>query len=205
MDDQPPATPDEEFVIDDPEVLKVIADSRRLQILRALRRPKTVKEIAGQLERPQSQLYYHVNQLEKHGLVRVVETNVVSGIIEKVYQVAARHFRVADGLFAGEQPVDEHLEAVLSAIFDETKEEIKRSVKAGLMKVGNEEAEEHKDIVWQAHFHLTAAQRDALFQKLTRLVDETEEATGADEDDVLPEYGLILAFYPVQRGPIAGE
>ena len=75
----------QEFLVDDLEMLKVIAHNTRLDILQSLKKPKTVKEIARLLKLPATKLYYHVNLMEKHGLIQVVETNIVSGIVEKKY------------------------------------------------------------------------------------------------------------------------
>jgi DNA-binding transcriptional ArsR family regulator len=73
--------PNFEMTITDPETLKVIADSLRLQILRQLKQPKTVKEVGLSLEISPTKLYYHFSQLEKHELIRVVDTRLVSGIV----------------------------------------------------------------------------------------------------------------------------
>jgi hypothetical protein len=45
-----------------------------------------------------NRLYYHVNLLEEHGLVRVTQTRIVSGIVERTYALVARHFAVSDDL-----------------------------------------------------------------------------------------------------------
>ena len=90
----------QEFLVDDLEMLKVIAHNTRLDILQSLKKPKTVKEIARLLKLPATKLYYHVNLMEKHGLIQVVETNIVSGIVEKKYQVVARNYRIDDQLLA---------------------------------------------------------------------------------------------------------
>lgn len=110
-----------EFVVDDLEVLKVIAHGTRLDILQSLRRPKTVKEIAKRLNLPATKLYYHVNLMEKHGLIQVVETNIVSGILEKKYQVTARNYRLQDGLLTESNTFSEEIDMMLSAIFSTTR------------------------------------------------------------------------------------
>ena len=74
---------EEEFIIDNVDALKMIADPLRLQIMRSLEKPRTVKDLAAQLDIPATKLYYHVNQLETHKIIRVVDTRIVSGIIEK--------------------------------------------------------------------------------------------------------------------------
>jgi DNA-binding transcriptional ArsR family regulator len=90
---------EEEFHITDLETLKVISDPLRVQILERIGlasdagQPITVKQLAEELDRPPTKLYYHVNLLEKHELIRVAETQVVSGIIERHYQIRAKKLR----------------------------------------------------------------------------------------------------------------
>jgi DNA-binding transcriptional ArsR family regulator len=186
------------FLIDEPETLKVIADERRLRILKALRRPMTVKELAHSLEISQGKLYYHVNLLEEHGLIGVVATNVVSGIIEKVYRGAARRYQVDDALFAGGDEADAQLESLLAVIFDDTKKEVKESVKAGLMKLA-EGKQGNKDVIWNGRVRLSSEQRDRFFDKLEALLEEARELGEAGDESGHPTYGLTVAFYPVSR------
>lgn len=52
--------------------------SQRLRILGLLRRePRTLKQLVAELDLPTTRLYYHVNLLESHGLIRAVETRIV--------------------------------------------------------------------------------------------------------------------------------
>ena len=59
---------------------------------------ETVKQIAADLKTPIKKLYYHVNLLEEHGLIRITSTRVVSGIIEKQYRVTAYRLSVERAL-----------------------------------------------------------------------------------------------------------
>jgi DNA-binding transcriptional ArsR family regulator len=71
-------------------MLKALADPVRLAILTTLMRDKprvmSVKELAAELNEPQTKLYRHVKQLESAGLIGVASTRVVSGITEQRYQ-----------------------------------------------------------------------------------------------------------------------
>lgn len=85
--------PAETLQIDDLETLKVVADPRRKQLIDLLRQDAaTVKELAATLHVSPKSLYYHVNLLQKHGLIRVVDTRLVSGITEKRYRTTAYLF-----------------------------------------------------------------------------------------------------------------
>jgi DNA-binding transcriptional ArsR family regulator len=90
----------EEFVIEDADTLKVLADPVRLRIHMELEHPRTVKELATRLDVPQTRLYYHVKLLERVGLITVVARRTVSGIEERTYQTAARSTLVSPSLGA---------------------------------------------------------------------------------------------------------
>ncbi|MFN8511837.1 MAG: helix-turn-helix domain-containing protein [Chloroflexia bacterium] len=67
----------------------------RLRLLEQLRRePQTVKQLAAALDVAQTKLYYHIKLLEERELIRVVESRVVQGIIEKQYGVTAYRLSV---------------------------------------------------------------------------------------------------------------
>ena len=188
-----PAAPDTEFIIRDPEPLKVLGDALRLQLLKALKRPRTVKELGEALDLPPTKLYYHVNLLEKHELIRVVATDVVSGIIEKHYQVSARNYRVDDTLLSPIDGQEKHLDDLLGAIFESTQTDIRHSIAAGLMRIRGGDDLENGAVV-KYTLHLTAAQRTLFLERLQALLDLVEEATEGDDTD---PYGLTLAYYPL--------
>src|SRR5579872_2555332 len=89
--------PAETLEIDDLETLKVVADPRRKQLIDLLRQDAaTVKELAAVMRVSPKSLYYHINLLQKHGLIRVVDTRLVSGITEKRYRAMAYLFLFKD-------------------------------------------------------------------------------------------------------------
>ena len=190
-------TPQPEMLIEDVDTLKVLADPQRMQIMRAFDQPRTVKEVAMRLNRPATKLYYHVNLLEKHDIIRVVETNIVSGIIEKQYQIMAEQYKVAGSLLASSE-MDEHLEAVLTTVFDVAKVDIKSSIQLGLMDLEHKEEEPlHNSILSHSQLYLTEAQFTALRDQLNSIL---EEYGHLDQHEGVPgtkAYGLVAALYPL--------
>ncbi len=86
-------------VIDDLATLRLLSDPLRLRLIEQLGgRPTTVKALARALGIKPNRLYYHVNLLQEHGLIRVTETRLVSGIVERTYGLVARHLAVSDEL-----------------------------------------------------------------------------------------------------------
>lgn len=189
----------EEMVVSDPDTLKVLADTLRLQIVRVLKRPRTVKELGAVLDMPPTKLYYHVNQLEKVGLIRVVETNVVSGIIEKVYQVPAKRIRVNEAALMGSELTDEGFQPVLTALFDSTKEEVLRAVRQGAIKLpGKSDKESRHDVLVRGHARLTSEQVAELHGQLEAVLAKFEQAAQENlEREDLHEYVLLEVFFPM--------
>lgn len=188
----------EEMIIKELAALKILADPTRLQIVRNLDTARTVKELADRLDIPATKLYYHVNQLEKHNIIRVVETRVVSGIIEKRYQVTAKRYHVSESLLKATEGTEENLETLLTAIFDTAKEEMRRSVLAGLLNLSERDvAEEREGGIWQASLRLTLEQFAELNGRLQTIIDEFETLSGAEVAQDTQHYGLMIAAYPI--------
>jgi len=187
------------FIIRDLDTLKAITHPLRLQLLKTIKEPKTVKEVSAVLDIPSTKLYYHINLLEKHDIIRVVETNIVSGIIEKTYQVTASRYQVDENLLLDNELSDENLDKLLEAILDATKAEIKNSFRAGLIDWTNRE-KPHKGGMARAHLQFTEQEATEFYGKLEALIAEYSAACEENEDDPdIPAYGLTIAFYPVTK------
>ena len=66
--------PNSHFLITDLETLRVLTHSLRAQLLDQFGEgAMTVKQVAGRMGLVPNKLYYHVNMLEEHGLIRVVQ------------------------------------------------------------------------------------------------------------------------------------
>ncbi|HEX3722776.1 MAG TPA: helix-turn-helix domain-containing protein [Nitrolancea sp.] len=85
--------PTERYVIQTLEELRIISSSLRLQILDVLiAAPHTVTQVGEQLGIQSKKLYYHIGELERVGLVRLVHTEVQSGIQLKYYRAIAAYY-----------------------------------------------------------------------------------------------------------------
>ncbi len=79
--------------IQDYEHLKILADARRLAILRLLMAgPATLSQLGQVLGEHPAQVRHHLKLLEQAGLVELVDTRVVRGFTEKYYRARARAF-----------------------------------------------------------------------------------------------------------------
>lgn len=186
-----PSIPDHQ-TITDVETIKVFADERRLAILAALRQPLTVKELADRLQTPQSQLYYHVNLLEKHGLIQVVATQIVSGIIEKQYQATARLFRIRNPMLMGDVITPDETFAVFASLLDETRAELQRAFQAMPPLVAG--APPLHPFVSKKEVRLTQEQLVAFHAQLSTLI-KTCDQLNASAPAGAAEFRLSVAFY----------
>ncbi len=185
--------PAAEVVITDVEQLKAISDPLRLQIIERMGeepiRSWTAKELAERLATKQTKLYHHLSLLEERGFIRVAETRVVSGILEKRYEVVALSFRVDRSLFAGAG--EDAIAGVLDAIFDKARNEIIAGQRAGLIDMSGEDFEQRRMRLWASHARLSPASVRKVMRQIEKLaeIEDLEDPTGT-------EYGLFLGFYP---------
>jgi DNA-binding transcriptional ArsR family regulator len=81
----------EVYYLESIEQLRAIADPLRARIFEALaRRPLTVKRVATLLGEAPAKIHYHVRELERVGLLKLVATRERGGILEKDYRAVAR-------------------------------------------------------------------------------------------------------------------
>ncbi|MBK9123288.1 MAG: helix-turn-helix transcriptional regulator [Chloroflexi bacterium] len=202
-----PFTPAPELVISDLETLKVLADPLRLSILEYLMRPSTVKRIAEKINKPATKLYYHFNLLEKHGLIVLVDTRIVSGIIEKHYQAAARVYRVAKNLLApGSDEFDEGLELTLTGVFTSTKQEILANIHDATIDM-TEEAPWHRRMTLNNYrFELTPKQYEKLHNALKGLLNEYNDLSQDNQDRGTQTASLkmLMVSYPIVTDDVDG-
>lgn len=185
-------------IISDIETLKVYFDPVRKRILQEMgTQPKSIQEIARALAIPFTRLYYHIHLLEKHGLVEHVETRQGAGVIEeKFYQVTAYLFLVDRSLMTmGTPQGDETFETILSIVLDETKQDIRNSVAAGVIDTAVQMPHPNAMRLLR-HIYRIRPEHAIEFQaKVTELMKAYTdlENEGGDERR---SYGVIFALYP---------
>ena len=120
------------LMVKDLETLKILADPLRNQILEMLAPGKlTVNQIAEKLGLTPSKLYYHINLLEKHGLIQEVDSIIKANIIEKVYWITAYECKMDENLCNFSTPIGQQSTMTsMVAPIDTTREDILRSLEA---------------------------------------------------------------------------
>ena len=203
-----PFTPAARFEITKLETVRVLADPLRMRLIEAmaseLDHPFSVKELARALGEPPTKLYYHVNMLEEHGLFVVTSSQLVSGILEKRYQLVAASIGVDRALLtAGDTGVGEALHGVLTTILSTTEEDVRAAIESGIgsLHTGGEGTRE-RIVLSKSVDRLSPEAAKAFRDRLDALI--TEFGHGSDDDPTHPDarpYGLVLAFYPMADAP----
>lgn len=197
----------DKLVIENLETLKVVADPLRLRILDAFGdKPHTVKQIAKVLEIPPNKLYYHVNMLEEHGLIRVVDTRIVSGIIEKLYLITAHQLTPAKWLLSPGGPgASEGLEMMVDSIFEDNKQLLLESVRDGVVDLSKENGN-HTSFNFGTHgLELTSEDAKNFNKRLVELVNEFSDLEHEAATDDVKVYRLFISFFLTNRPPDAPE
>lgn len=188
---------DDVLVVSDLELLRLVSDPFRIRLLELMREePRTVKEIAAALKIPATRLYYHMNLLEEHGLIRVASTRLVSGIVEKRYEVTASRLSVDRALLSPGGDAESGLETHLSFVLDEAKAEIRRAFRAGLIDASSHQIANGGLVLGRAWLRLTQAQADELDQRVGAVIEEYKTSLAEQEDSNQVDYELLIGLYP---------
>jgi len=139
-----------ERVVDDVSVLKALADPIRLTLLDLTmgdpERTWTARELAVHVGVLPTNIYYHLNMLERQELLQVRDTRVVNGIIEKHYGAGQlnlifhrRSGEVQDGLREG-----------IAATINKARDEIDAGLASGAMSANRDAPDTERMIVSSA-------------------------------------------------------
>jgi DNA-binding transcriptional ArsR family regulator len=194
------------YTITDLETLKVVSDPLRMQILdriglaNQLGELRTVKQLAEEVDTPASKLYYHINMLEKHGLITIADTQIVSGIIEKHYQVTAHSITIDRELFSAGTGRDEKAEAIISLLdstLDATRADMMRLVKN--IVADDETAQKFRGVqgqITRENARISLVQADEFNRRLLALMEEYRQMS-APEGEEGHIFGFTVVFHPV--------
>ncbi|MEM7336217.1 MAG: helix-turn-helix domain-containing protein [Chloroflexota bacterium] len=174
----------------DVEAIKVYADPRRLEIMRLMHEPTTVKAISVALDIAPSKLYYHIKLLLEHDIIEEVGYNIESGIVEKIYQATAVHFKVVNPLINTAVPV-ETADALFSSMLDDTTQQFRHA----LLNIDRDDQNPPRHpFLSKKMFKLSEAQLTAVHAKLVNLIEELAQLAQENENTDYPEYQLMALF-----------
>jgi hypothetical protein len=172
-------------------MLKALADPIRMTLLDLTMgqpdRTWTARELAAQVGVLPTNIYYHLNMLERHDLLQVRDTRVVNGIIEKHY--GAGQYNVTFHRRAGEGH-DESRELVLQAI-DKVRDEVHDGLKMESMTIDPEAPDSERMMVSTSIVHIPEEQIAGFRAELVQMVNRYE---GGPHSDC--RFTVMVAIYP---------
>jgi DNA-binding transcriptional ArsR family regulator len=189
--------PQDTFILNNVESLKVYFDPFRLKIVQLLASaPRTIHEVAEALNVPFTRLYYQFNLLEQHGIIRVVGTGPRTGAVEeKRYRIAAYNFVVArDLLTTSPGEIPPHIAAAIEVVFEGTRSQLEESIRAGVVDVGVYSPDPASVMLRRTVLRLSSQQARQLHEDLNALLMRYMDAQTSDCDTV--DIGLAVAVFP---------
>ena len=188
------------YVIRDLEQLRVLSHPLRIQILEKLiEEPRSVAQVAARLRESPNKIYYHLTELERQGLIRVVKTQKKGNLIEKYYQPVAQFFRVDESLFhRGPEGLEAFYRSIVT-LLDATALDLRKAIQAGRLT-----AEEVDQVLrLYVRFRLHPDHIERFRQKLEALI---EEFAALETPEAPAQATLTLIFYPWREiDPTAAE
>ncbi len=81
------------LIIKEYSQLKALSDPFKSKLLiRLMETPQTGQQLSEIYKMPRAKVHYHLKELEKFNLIRIVKTEEKNGIVQKFYQSVARGF-----------------------------------------------------------------------------------------------------------------
>jgi DNA-binding transcriptional ArsR family regulator len=158
------------------ETLRVLADTQRHRILTLLaERSHSARSLAQRLKMPRTRMYYHLDLLERHGLITEAGFDDAHGSPERYYRATARQYRIDRRLLK--------LEATEAQILD-VQAEILEKTADDLRASGTVEP-----LVTRGFLQLSNERRSELKQ---RLIDLLDEYRNTDQGAKTSEYAIAL-------------
>lgn len=187
-------------IIKDLEAAKAVADPLRLQIIEVLLpNPLTVKQIGEKLGLAASKLYYHVNTLEKHSLIRVVDTSQHGNIIEKHYWVTAYNFSIDKEIYnfnVLETEGKENIIAIALNTLDIIREDFVRSIEARAFNLEHGATPHPRYVIQSREVCRISDDKIEAFQARLRALLEEFEALDEPDDPQIQSWALTAFLYP---------
>ncbi|TWD82299.1 helix-turn-helix protein [Kribbella amoyensis] len=89
-------------LLEGPDEVRAALSPLRRQLLGLLREPASATQLAAALELPRQRVNYHLKELEKAGLVELVEERQRRGFVERILRASSAAFVVDPSVMQGE-------------------------------------------------------------------------------------------------------
>jgi len=180
-------------ILESYEQLKVISDPLRTKILMFLvEKPHTVHQLAHLLTLSRAKVLYHVRELEKHDLIRLVRTEEQGGNLLKYYQAIARGYIPADHLLNFVETNEATRQSYLE-VLDRAKTRVLTAPTA-TFSPSSSNVEDWMSLSLQKELTMSEADFQRFATKYRALLDEFTRSPSLDKKDKKHFYIMTTAF-----------
>jgi DNA-binding transcriptional ArsR family regulator len=175
------------------EQLRAVSDPLRVAIFRLLReREQTVKELCDVLGESSTRLYYHVGELERVGLVRLVRTETKSGTVHKFYRSVSQFLNVPTSLLHDDTGSPEQEAAVdwFCSMLENSVMDVRQAFAAG------PDFDRELTFVTRNYIRTTPERAREFVRKMEEL---QEEFLTADDEDATFRITFTASLVPTPR------
>lgn len=104
-------------IISDPAHAATVFDPVRLKLLHALAQPASAAQLGRQTGEPRQRINYHLKELEKAGLVALVEERKKGNCVERIVQASARAYLISQEALGALGPTPKHVQDRFSSAY----------------------------------------------------------------------------------------
>jgi len=182
------------------EQLKAIADPLRTKMLMNLvKNEYTGQQLAEMLGITRNNIYFHLRELEKHGVIQVVRKEEKNGIVQKYYRATASRFIPEDHLLPSLDLVETSRQVFLETL-DATRSQVERAPASSFALDPTHESK-RKNIASTYSFYATEESFHAFIEEFKQLMDKhftmrNAEASEASRSADERSYRMSLIAFP---------
>lgn len=178
-----------ERIIDDVSTLKALADPIRMSLLELTMgdpdQTWTARELAAHVGVLPTNIYYHLNMLERHELLVVRDTRVVNGIIEKHYGPGQHSLS-----FHRRSGESEGLRDVVGMMLSQARDDIDVGLAAGTMSGNRDAPDRERMVVSRATVSIPEREIAAFREELIGMVNRYQGRRRGRR------FTVLVAFHP---------
>lgn len=169
------------------EEIRALSDPYRYKILNCFYKngePITVKQVADELGEVPAKVHYHVKKMEKAGILVLVHTKEINGIVAKYYEPTAKRFNIVGEDVEG---MDKSLKLsetlkVISQLYDDSKNIFLEN--ASLNPYPAESKKINRTFVAMENIFLTDEEADNLIKYIHELTEKNNKKQRLQEGNV---------------------
>ena len=183
------------YVVKEIEQLKSLSDTMRMAIIgEAIAKPVTIAQVAEQLNENPRKLYYHFTELERLGLLEVVETRRKRNLVEKSYRAVASFITIDWAIFRQSSEGLDYLVQSVVTMLHQSAVDFQDHFSQGHFNA------EQLEAVWPLYvsFSLHPDHLPAFRERMRAVLEEFRDKEPSDDG---PNAALTLLFYPFTPAP----